>query len=66
MTHFNFSKDTYQTLAYQSGLQLELLDAEEMYHACCRIRYLIAQLTKNTPEDIDSASVFAFESHTNG
>ncbi|NBR39776.1 MAG: hypothetical protein EBT93_10235 [Alphaproteobacteria bacterium] len=65
MKHDNFSKETYQTLAGQSGLKLNLLDAEEMYQACCRIRYLIAQLTRGIPEDIDGASVFTFESLTN-
>ncbi len=65
MMQVKFSKETYQTLASQSGLKLDLLDAVEMYQACCRIRYLIAQLTRNTPEDIDGASVFTFESLTN-
>jgi hypothetical protein len=65
MKQVKFSKETYQTLAGQSGLKLDLLDAEEMYQACCRMRCLIAQLTRSTPEDIDGASVFTFESLTN-
>lgn len=65
MKQVKFSKETFQTLAGQSGLKLDLLDAEEMYQACVRIQHLITQLTRSTPEDIDGASVFTFESLTN-
>jgi hypothetical protein len=52
------SRESWQRLAEQSGLDMTQLDQEAVYQACLRLRALLQRLDKLAGSEAETAAIF--------
>lgn len=58
MNKTELSRDSWQKLAEQSGLDMTQLDQEAVYHACVRLRVLLQRLDNLAAPEAETAAIF--------
>jgi len=52
------SRESWQRLAEQSGLDMTQLDQDDVYHACLRLRVLLQRLDNLAASEAETAAIF--------